>query len=144
MQISMRRNKEEEIGHAGRITEISPDCITVEIVSESACGACHAAGLCGASEMKDKRVEVPAFEAKGHAVGDEVEVALRASLGLKTVWISYMVPLLLLVGVVLALTAAGWKEVAAGGLAVAAVALYYVGLWLVRDRIARKYKFYLK
>ena len=94
--------------------------------------------------MKDKRVEVPALEAKGHAVGDEVEVALRASLGLKAVWISYMVPLLLLVGVVLALTAAGWKEVAAGGLAVAAVALYYVGLWLVRDRIARKYEFYLK
>ena len=52
--------------------------------------------------------------------------------------------ILLLVGVVLALTAAGWKEVAAGGLAVAAVALYYVGLWLVRDRIARKYEFYLK
>ena len=69
---------------------------------------------------------------------------MRASLGLKAVWISYMVPLLLLVGVVLALTAAGWKEVAAGGLAVAAVALYYVGLWLVRDRIARKYEFYLK
>jgi sigma-E factor negative regulatory protein RseC len=94
--------------------------------------------------MKDKRVEVPAFEAKGHAVGDEVEVALRASLGLKAVWISYMIPLLLLIGVVLALTAAGWKELAAGAVAVAAVALYYGGLWLVRDRIARKYEFYLK
>lgn len=134
----------EEITHKGRLVEIGPTVAVVSFVASSACGACHAAGLCGASEMKDKRVEVPAFEAKGHAVGDEVEVALRASLGLKAVWISYMIPLLLLLGVVLALTAAGWTEVAAGGLAVAAVALYYGGLWLVRDRIARKYEFYLK
>ena len=128
----------EEITHKGRLVEIGPTVAVVSFVASSACGACHAAGLCGASEMKDKRVEVPAFEAKGHAVGDEVEVALRASLGLKAVWMAYFL------GVVLALTAAGWKELATGAVAVAAVALYYGGLWLVRDRIARKYEFYLK
>ena len=76
----------EEITHKGRLVEIGPTVAVVSFVASSACGACHAAGLCGASEMKDKRVEVPAFEAKGHAVGDEVEVALRAALGLKAVW----------------------------------------------------------
>ena len=65
----------EEITHKGRLVEIGPTVAVVSFVASSACGACQAAGLCGASEMKDKRVEVPAFEAKGHAVGDEVEVA---------------------------------------------------------------------
>ena len=89
----------EEITHKGRLVEIGPTVAVVSFVASSACGACHAAGLCGASEMKDKRVEVPAFEAKGHAVGDEVEVALRASLGLKAVWMAYFLPLLVLLGI---------------------------------------------
>ena len=134
----------EEITHKGRIVEIGPTVAVVSFVSSPACGGCHAAGLCGASGMKDKRVEVPAFEAKGYSVVDEVEVALRTTLGLKAVWMAYVIPLLVLVGVVLALTASGWGEVAAGGMAVAAVALYYGGLWLLRGRLARQYEFYLK
>ena len=143
MQISMRRNREEEIGHAGRITEISPDCITVEIVSESACGACHAAGLCGLSEVSRKTVQVP-FTLGDWQVGQEVQVNLRASMGLKAVGIAYIGPLVVLMTVVLALGALGVGELACGLAGIAAAALYYLCIYLLRDKIGKEYSFYIK
>ena len=50
----------ELISHKGRVVSADSKKVSVEIVSESACAACHAAGLCGMSESRKKIVEVPA------------------------------------------------------------------------------------
>lgn len=49
-----------EISHTGKIVEITPDSITVEIVAESACASCHAAGLCHTADAAHKLITVPA------------------------------------------------------------------------------------
>ena len=51
----MARN---EISHKGRIVSVTPESTIVEIVSTSACAACHAKGMCGLSESKIKTNEV--------------------------------------------------------------------------------------
>ena len=39
----------EKVSHRGRVVQVTPEFTTVEIISSSACSACHASGLCGAS-----------------------------------------------------------------------------------------------
>ena len=63
--------KKNAIEHTGRIVEITPDFTTVEIVVSSACSECHAKGLCGMSEDKEKMIMGPTDPYTGYAGGDE-------------------------------------------------------------------------
>ncbi|NLZ19721.1 MAG: SoxR reducing system RseC family protein [Bacteroidales bacterium] len=133
-----------DIAHRGRIVSITPEVTTVEIVSEPACSACHAKGLCSLGDATVKQVELPTRGWDNYAVGDEVQVILRASMGHKAVWLAYVVPLLVMVAVLLGTLAAGGSELLAGSLAIGAIALYYVLIWLLRGRLRNEYIFNIK
>ncbi len=133
-----------EITHRGRIVSITPEFTTVEIVSESACAACHAKGLCSLGDSKVKQVEVPTRGWDNYAVGQEVSVVLRATMGHKAVWLAYGVPLLVLVAALLGILSAGGSELVAGLGAIGAVAVYYGVIWLLRDRLRKEYVFNIK
>ena len=133
-----------EITHRGRIVSITPEYTTVEIVSESACAACHAKGLCSLGDSKIKQVEVPTRGWDNYTVGQEVSVVLRATMGHKAVWLAYVVPLLILVAALLGILSAGSSELLAGLGAIGAVAAYYGVIWLLRDRLRKEYVFNIK
>lgn len=135
---------EKEISHKGRIVSVSGDRIRVEIVSESACGACQVAGLCGMADSKKKTVEVSGNGKAGWQVGQEVEVCLGRSLGLKAVLYSYVIPLLILMILILSLSSIGCSDLAAGSVSLAGIGLYYLVLYFLRDRFARSWEFYIK
>lgn len=130
-----------EITHKGRIVGITPALTVVEIVSEPACSACHAKGLCGVSESKTRTVTVPTVAGRGFGVGDDVTVSLKASMGHKAVWLAYVAPLAVMVAVLLGSIGAGAGELAAGLFSLVAVAVYYFALWLLRDRLKNEYIF---
>ena len=89
-------------------------------------------------------VEVPTSGWSDIRPGDEVEVVLKASMGHKAVLLAYMIPLVLLVAVLLVAVSAGVGELYAGLAAIAAVAVYYFGLWLMRGRLRNEYIFNIK
>ena len=130
-----------EISHRGRIVAITPEVTTVEIVSESACAACHAKGLCSLGDSTVKQVELPTRGWDNYSVGQEVNVVLRASMGHKAVWLAYVIPLLIMVAALLGTLAAGGSELLAGLLAIGAIALYYLVIWLLRGRLRNEYIF---
>ena len=132
-----------EISHIGKIVAIDPDFITVEIVAESACATCHAAGMCGTADATHKAITVPATMGNW-AVGQEVQVLLKRSMGFKAVWLAYAIPLAVLLAVLLGLNAAGMSELASGLIAIGAVAIYYLVLLLFRDKLRNEYSFYIK
>ena len=132
-----------EISHIGKIVAIDADFITVEIVAESACATCHAAGICGTADATHKAITVPATVGNW-AVGQEVQVLLKRSMGFKAVWLAYAIPLAVLLAVLLGLNAAGVGELASGLVAIGAVALYYLVLLLFRDKLRNEYSFYIK
>lgn len=136
--------KKNEISHSGKVVAVGPGFVTVEIVSESACSACHAAGLCGMSEFKTKAVEVPSGYSEKYEVGETVEVVLKASMGLKAVWISYVVPLVILMILILSLSVVHVHELVCGLAGIAGVGLYYFLIWLFRDRLADEYVFVIR
>ena len=131
----------EQVKHTGEVVAVTPQTTTVRIASQSACAQCHAAGLCGLSEYTEKAIEVPTPSSAAYGVGDEVQVVLKATMGLKAVWLAYFLPLVVLLGVALGLIALGVGEVAAGLAGLGAVALYYLVLWLLRDRLRNEYVF---
>ena len=133
-----------EVSHTGRITSIDPQFTTVDIVSESACASCHAAALCSMSESKTKTVTVATSPYDFFEVGEDVDVVLRTSMGHKAVWIAYAVPLVIMMAVLMGLLAAGASELVSGLCGIGAVAVYYLFIWLLRDRLRDQYVFTLR
>ena len=133
----------KEISHTGKVVEMTPEFTTVEILSSSACSACHAKGLCGMSEEKVKAISVPTDPYATWNIGDEVNVMLKQSMGLKAVWISYVIPLIILMILILTLSAVRVGEVYAGLISVGGIALYYMAIYLMRDRLADEFVFYI-
>ena len=129
------------VSHKGKIVKMTPQTTTVAILQHGACSECHAAGLCGMADMAEKAVEVATDPYASYGVGDEVEVLLKASMGMKAVWLAYFIPLLILLAVILGLIALGVAEVPAALAGIGAIALYYLGLWLLRDKLQNEYIF---
>lgn len=140
--------KNNEITHTGKIVEITPEFTTVEIVVSSACSTCHAKGLCGMSEEKDKIVTLPTDPYATYNVGDQVQVCTKMSMGLKAAWISYVIPLVVLMILMLSLSAlfesSPNKSLIAGLGSIGGVAVYYFIIWLMRDRLNDEFIFYIK
>lgn len=132
---------QESISHSGKVLAVGPSEISVEIVSESACGSCHAASLCSVSQLSRKTVQVPRPASPAFEPGEEVDLLLKASMGHKAVWLAYVLPLAVLMAVLLGALQAGASEPAAGGAALAGVALYYLVIWLMRGRLRSEYVF---
>ena len=135
--------KKNEIVHSGRIIDINPEFTTVEIIVSSACSECHAKGLCGMSEAQEKVIMVPTDPYEPRKVGDEVQVRTKMTMGLKAVWISYVIPLVILMILILSLSPVIDNEFLRGGIAIAGVGLYYLLIWLFRDRLSDHFEFYI-
>ena len=133
-----------DVSHTGRIVRITPQVTTVAIEQHGACGSCHAAGLGGMADVTEKAVELPTDPYASYGVGDQVELVLKASMGMKAVWLAYAVPLAVLLAVILGLIAVGVGEVVAGACGIGAVGLYYFVLWLFRDSLRNEYIFTIK
>jgi len=136
--------KREDILHKGKVVEAGADFISVEIVSESACASCHAASLCGVSEFKTKLIQVPTPVLDTYQVGETVDLVLKASMGHKAVWIAYVAPLLVLLGVILILFSLGLGELVSAGCAFVAVAVYYLLVYAFRGRLKDEYVFEIR
>jgi sigma-E factor negative regulatory protein RseC len=136
--------KKNEITHRGKIIDITPDFTTIEIIASSACSSCHAKNLCGMSEDKEKHIMLPTDPYATHQIGDEVEVCTKMTMGLKAVWISYVIPLAVLMILILSLSGVFETEVFRGLAAIAGVGVYYFIIWLFRERLKNEFTFYIK
>ena len=136
--------KSNEITHPGKVIEMTPDFTTVEITVSSACASCHAKSLCGMSESEDKVIMLPTDPYATYNVGDEVMVCSKMSMGLKAAWISYVIPLAVLMALILTLTSLGVNEFLSAASAIGAVGLYYFIIWLFREKLSNEFTFYIK
>ena len=130
------------IKHAGEVIGVEGNKVIVRMSVNSACSGCHAKAVCGVNESKAKIVEVVTLAASEYAVGDSVEVALRQrSMGVTSVMLAYVIPFFVLSLLLYGVSALGGSDEMAALSALAGVGLYYIGLWLVRDRVRNKIEF---
>jgi sigma-E factor negative regulatory protein RseC len=133
-----------EITHKAKVIDMTPDFTTIEIMVSSACAECHAKGLCGVSESEEKVISLPTDPYATYNVGDEVTVCSKMSMGLKAAWISYVIPLAILMAAILVLTSFGVSELISALCAVTGVGLYYFIIWLFREKLQDEFVFYIR
>ena len=96
------------------------------------------------SEEQEKLISLPTDPYADHQVGDVVKVCTKMSMGLKAVWISYVIPLMILMILILSLSSVIGNELVRGLVALGGVALYYLLVWVFRDRLNNEFVFYIK
>jgi sigma-E factor negative regulatory protein RseC len=96
------------------------------------------------SEEEDKIIMLPTDPYATYNVGDEVTVCSKMSMGLKAAWISYVIPLAILMAAILVLTSFGVSELISALCAVAGVGLYYFIIWLFREKLQDEFVFYIR
>lgn len=135
--------KRPDIEHEGIVTGITSSHILVRILQQSACAGCHAASLCATAEQKEKIIEVK-NDGSPVRIGDKVVVTLAAKSGYKALWLTAVLPLLL---IVLSLVVTSWadaSELVMGLCALLVPVVYYILLYFYRDRLKKQFTFFLK
>lgn len=131
--------KNEIATHEGRVTAVKEGRVTVQIRSLSACASCQAHGKCGFADAKDKTLDIPTDDWKRYTEGQTVSVRISQGRGLLAVWIAYILPALLLLGVIIGLSLAGLSEPVVIGSTFGMLALYVLALYILRHRINTKF-----
>ena len=80
------------ISHEGIVTRVAPEGIQVTIISQSACSACHAKGVCSISEMTEKIIDVSVPDFQEYHQGQRVVVEIKESEGSTAVLWGYVIP----------------------------------------------------
>ena len=130
-----------QLQHRGVVESVAGDVVIVSVMPESACAGCHAKSVCGERGEKREIVVVTPY-AKEFAIGERVTVALEHNrMGLISVVWSYVLPLVILVGVLFGARAFGANDGVAALSSMTAMSLYYVGLYLMRKMFDKQIKF---
>lgn len=130
------------ISHPGVVQKSGNESVTVIISSSSACSGCHAEGACSLSGNEEKIIEV-----KGRynlMAGDKVEVIMKQSDGFTAVFISYLIPLIIVVTSLIVLLYLRFPEPVAGLLSIFFLLPYYLGIYFFRKKINDRFVFSLK
>ena len=131
------------IHHTGRVERISSDTVFVRITQRSACSGCHAQAMCSASEQKDKIIEVPDRSSQ-FAVNEEVVLTGETRLGMEAVVLAFVIPLVIIVAMVAIGFSLAWSESLSGLIGLLLLIPYYGLLYLLRDRLKRRFVFTLR
>ncbi len=131
------------VSHKGIVTRISDSAITVSILSQSACAACHAKGACTMADMQEKEVSIPVKGAPVVKTGQTVEVILDEHLGAWAVFWGYGFPFILMLTAFILVFSFTGHELLAGLSALGVLLPAYLILYLLRSRLARTFVFRL-
>ncbi len=130
----------DTINHDGVVVEITDTKVIAEILVSEACGTCQAKGLCH-TQGKKVNIEAPRPSDSDIAVGDSVFVSMKSSLAMSSVILAYVAPLALMFVVMFSLIAATGSQDAGCIAGLAVLPLYYIVLYMMRDRLRRNFSF---
>lgn len=135
---------EDYIEHRGVIRAIDPreGILTVEVTDGGDCQGCAAAKLCGkssshSSTMLKVDVEYPSY----FYVGQKVTLHGSETLHRRAIVLATVVPCVLLVGAMVMVYLLSGSQLVACLSALAAVVIFFVLLWVYRDKIDRDFSF---
>ena len=133
----------QNIEHEGIIKTIHNKKIVISIISQSACSACHANGLCNLNETKEKEIEVY-NNVENFTEGEKVIVYFSKMLGSRAVFLGYILPFLLLIFSLLLVYTITKKEELSGLISIVTLIIYYIILYLSKNKISKTFKFSIK
>lgn len=133
-----------KIKHNGVVDGVEEGCVRVRILQSSACSACKVAAHCNASETKEKIIEVQVADADRYQRGDSVIVVADTAVGFRASLYGYLLPLILMVVSLVAVLKITQLEGYAAMSALGILIPYYIGLYLLRNKLRNKLSFSLE
>lgn len=124
--------------HKGVVVAVDGRRLKVQIESVSACAACHAKGMCTLSDKEEKLIDIESPAAVDKKVGDVVTVVVTQQRGMQAVVLAYILP-----AIVVILSLVGLLNIVSEPVAIIlsllSLAVYYILLYLFRNRISSKF-----
>ena len=133
-----------QISHSGIVESVAEGCVKVRILQTSACAACKVASHCNASDKKVKIIEVFCDDAASYQIGQEVRVTASRQVAANALLLSFGLPFLLLMLILIVTLKLSGNEGIAAIAAIASLVPYYLVLWLFKDRIRQRLAFALE
>jgi sigma-E factor negative regulatory protein RseC len=131
----------QNIQHKGIVEQIEGNRVRVVVSQQGACDGCHAKGVCG-EKGKERVIDVVTPHAAEFSVGERVIVALlNRNMAYSSVVWAYMLPLVVLLVALFGMKGFGASDGQSALVAIAAIALYYAGLYAFRNKIDKKIEF---
>lgn len=130
----------QTIHHEARVVRIEGNRVEVQMLQQSACATCDAAGLCRTHEAKTRTMIVPVPDASIFNVGDNVWLHTEVRLGMQASLLAYVAPLVLVVAV---LAGGRAMELTDGVCALGALLVlggWFAVLYAMRGRLSRKFE----
>mgnify|MGYP002712973124 CR=1 FL=1 len=125
------------VRHDGYVSKVNNNQVTVTLLGNINCEACHAKGACGMAETEAKQIEIESTQP--FQLNDNVEVCLNKGLGLKAVFWAYVCPFILLIST-LFISSLYLEEWLAGLLSLAILVPYYTMLFVLRQTFKKAFQ----
>lgn len=138
------QNMTNNIKHLGIVESIDGSRLKVRITQTSACASCSAKAHCRVSESKEKTIDVYNRDGVPCQVGGQVWIVATASMGMKAVFLAFVIPFLILLGALVIGLRLTESEAVAAFIALGALVPYYLIIYRFRKRLDRSFVFTLE
>ena len=128
------------IEHDGVIKKIDNNHIEVSIISKASCASCSVKGVCTASDVEEKIVEIN-DNSNDYKEGEHVTIYYKQSLGFRALFLGYILPFLILMVVLITLLQLNVNEAIAGVSALSTLIPYYISIYLLRNKLKETFSF---
>lgn len=119
--------------------------LTAVLSDNEDCGVCPASRICGAmSADKSRTLTVKVSNASAFHVGEEVELEGTARMHHKAVMLATVLPAIALVAIMTAIYMLTFNQLAAALSGLGAMILFFIVLYLCRDKVAKEFNFIVK
>lgn len=137
--------REDCIEQKGIVIKKQEDKITVKIEQKSTCASCHARGACTSLDKKDKEIDIKTKDVENYNIGDELVITISTKLGLKAVFIAFIIPLLLLViALFLSIKIFSLAQSLSAFISLIVVAIYYFLIYKQNLFLSKQFNFSIK
>jgi sigma-E factor negative regulatory protein RseC len=132
------------IEHQGIVENIDGTCVQVRIFQTSACASCTAKKFCSSADSKEKIIEIN-NSSGNHKVGDKVIIQSEIAVGMKAVFISFVIPFfILIVSLFVIMSITNKNELLSASLSLLFLIPYYVILRMKRNYLKKELSFSIK
>lgn len=128
------------VEHQGIVESHEDGKVRVRFIAHPSCSSCHARGACSLSEQDTKYVDADTAGLDLH-VGEEVEIMMEPSMGLRAVLYGYLLPLGVLMATIILVYLLSGSEALSALLGIGVLVPYYAGLYFMNDRLSRSFRF---
>ena len=128
------------IEHEGVIVRVEGAKAFILIEQSGACVSCQVKNLCNASEKAEKIVEANRY-GREFRIGERVAVVAEQSLGLKAVFLAYVLPFIIILVALFIFDSFIESELYVGLLGLSTLIPYLIILRLIKNKIDRKFQF---